>query len=125
MLINAHTLKEETNVAVGERRRFFEEHKSRLTDDELDAIYDYINEKIDEKINGYFVPGFDAAGSWQGTPLQAIYDNACDKNKENSGFLYGLLAKETIINRNDIWYFTRQVSNGRDIETNQYFKPKK
>lgn len=103
---------------------FFEKHKSRLSADELKAIYDYINKLIDES-KDRFNPGWAVAGSWYDTPLQVIYGKACDTNEENSAYLYGLLVKETFIeHRNDDWYVISQQEQGRNFEQNSYFRKK-
>lgn len=121
MLYNFNTFKEVTDVSK-RYKKFFDEHKSRLSDDELNAIYDYINKLIDES-GERFNPGWSASGNWVGTPLQVIYEKACDMNAETSAYLYGLLVKETFIeHRSDDWYVISQQEQGRDFEQNSYFK---
>ncbi len=123
MLYNFDSFKEVTSVSK-KYKEFFEKHKARLSVAELNAIYNYINELIDNS-NERFNPGWAAAGSWKGTPLNVIYEKACDNNEEDSAYLYGLLVKETFIeHRNDDWFVISQQERGRDFEQNSYFRKK-
>lgn len=122
MLYNFETFSQVTAVTK-KFKVFFEKHKEHLSDEDLNAISDYINELIDNS-GERFNPGWEAPKSWEGTPLQIIYEKACDKNEEESAYLYGLLVKEVFIERDDEWYVISQQERGRDFEQNSYFRKK-
>ncbi len=121
MLYNFNNSSEVTQVTT-KYKAFFDKHKARLNQDELNAIYDYINDLIDNS-GERFQPGRAASGSRSGTPLQVIYERACDMNEEASAYLYGLFVKETFIKyRTDDWFVISQKEQGRDFEQNSYFR---
>lgn len=104
MLIWADTEKEIFEIPKS-RRKFFENGKSKLSDYEYEFLKDYINQLIDnvvaDKNEGkkFFVPGWQAPGSWEGTPLNVIWEKILPNDADGCALWYGLLVMEILIDR--------------------------
>ena len=106
------------------RQSFFEIAKSRLSPDEFDSIVKYIDEIIDKIVNEggrSFVPGQSISADWSGTPLQVVYDKACNMDSDLSALWVGLIAMQVVIDRPEMWYATKTEFKGRDFEQMIYF----
>ena len=102
--------------------------KSRLTTQELDAI----NARFDELIGRDVAAGREVfTSSWlpgelssQGShewewPFHAIWEKACNQSWEQTGFCFGLLVWEHMMNRVEDWCFIK--SQDGEIEGTKYF----
>lgn len=82
-----------------------------------EALNEYIDSvPKDNPIFSSFVPGSD----WTGTPYQPLYF-ACNQNKEHSGWLFGLILWQIMINRSDSWIF-KPSDKDDDILGTTYFR---
>ncbi len=114
MLIWADSAKEVRETPKS-RRSFFESGKSKLLLEEYEHLKDYINQMIDNilekesKDKKYFVPGWQAPGSWEHTPLNIIWDKVFNGDLLSCALWYGLLYMETIIDRKE--YFRAYKTN--------------
>lgn len=81
---------------------------SRLTSDQLDDIYQYINDWVDTNATkGVFNATQLLMADWNGTPLQVIHDVACDENHTDSARCYGIFVWHALCDREDDWAFQR------------------
>lgn len=108
------------------KKDFFENGLSKITHDEYVQMEDYINQLIDDNYlnqgnSTLSVPGWNAPGSWEGKPLQIIWDKIFPGDKELCAFWYGLLYMQVIIDRNDEWIATKSNFD-RDFDQMIYFK---
>ena len=103
-------------------KKFFNVSKSRLSDDEYQAMIAELNRVIQEKLDNKeqvvvssFIPGSD----WSGTVWDPIYTKACGFDFDHSAQFFGLLVCQVLIDRKEIWYFIKQdVARGMI-----YFRP--
>ena len=115
----------EMQTVPARRRKDFDTWKDRLEDDEYKAVQHEINRLIDEGegkdvVVSSFLPGKD----WIGTVFEPLY-HACKKNVEVSGWFFGLIVWQTMIERDDKWFFMKTEMPDRDILGMTYFKPSK
>ena len=106
------------------RQNFFSVAKSRISEDEYKAIVDYIDEILDAIVNAggrTFAPGQNIPSDWSGTPMQVVYDKACNLDFEASALWLGLVAMQVIIDRPEKWIATKTEFKGRDFEQMIYF----
>ena len=92
-------------------RDFFSVCKSRLSEEEYQAMVDELNKIIQEKLDNKedvivssFIPGSD----WSDTVWEPIYTKACGYDEEYSAQFFGLLVAQVLIDREEKWYFIRQ-----------------
>lgn len=109
------------------RKMFFDTGLSKISREEYQQIEDYINVLIDDNCNNQdkttlSVPGWNAPGSWEGKPLQIIWDKIFPGDSVHCAFWYGLLYMQVIIDRADEWIAT-QTNFNRDFDQMIYFKP--
>jgi len=117
---------ENINSIPARHKKFFENGKSKLTEDELEAISKYVEDSIDKYINNSIKenPCFTVAWifphPWE-YPLDLIWSKACDKDEKNSAFWLGLLVMDVIINKNEEWLADKTNFN-RDFDQIAYWK---
>lgn len=108
------------------RQEFFNNGKKNLTSKEFEDLKNYVNEIIDKVLiskstdNKFFVPGWEAAGSWENTPLQTIWEKVCFHDSKSCALWYGLLVMEVLIDRNEDWKAIKTNYN-RDFEQMTYW----
>lgn len=87
---------------------------SKLTSEQIEAIEGFLNTFIE-----YFLQdgsqvlntsNFLNRKSWENTPLQAIYDHACDQDWEASALCYGLFFWRVMCKREEAWSFGRYAN---------------
>lgn len=108
------------------RKKFFENGLSKITQDEYVRMEDYINQLIDDNCKSHdgstlSVPGWNAPGSWEGKPIQIIWDKIFPGDNEHCAFWYGLLYMQIIIDRDDEWFATKSNFE-REFDQMIYFK---
>ena len=98
----------------------FNKWRSRLTDNEFQAIVDELNERIsgDEIHTSSWIPGND----WSGTVYDPIFQRACDQDPNVSGLCFGLFLWFVIQERTDVWSFGRYEKGGVPINGITYFR---
>jgi len=119
MLIDIMTRKKITKIPF---ERDFNLLRSRLSEDEFDAIVDGINELIEKAGAEIATAGWLPGSDWSGTPFQAIYTKAALKNYDLSAKFFGLLVWYTVMGRDETWASGRYEKDGRDIGSRTYFR---
>lgn len=125
MLIWSDSKKEITEIPKT-RKKFYQNGKSKLTDEEYQKLKDYVNVLIDNtlekesKDNRYFVPGWQAPGSWVGTPLNIIWEKIFPGDTNSCALWYGLLVMKVLIDKDEYWYATKTNYN-RDFDQMSYW----
>ncbi len=106
----------------GTRGQMFKRILEKLTDDEIAAIREELDKRIDgeEVITAGWLPGND----WRGTPFQPIYEKVANRSKDQSGLMFGLLVWEAFERHENEWYTGRFEFNGVDIGSRTYWRPK-
>jgi len=107
------------------RQKDYRTWRSRLTDAEYWAVVDEINRRIDagtgkDVVVSSFLPG----KNWIGTVFEPLY-HACHDNIEVSGWFFGLIVWQTMIDRDDEWYFMKAEFPDREILGMTYFRKTK
>lgn len=108
------------------RREFFNNGKKNLSLKELEDLKNYVNEIIDKVLisksadNKFFVPGWEATGSWENTPLQIIWEKVYKHDHEYCALWYGLLVMEVLIERGEDWKAIKTNYN-KDFEQMTYW----
>lgn len=102
--------------------REFDLLRSRLSEDEFDAIVTRINELIDDAGAEIATAGWLPGKDWSGTPFQVIYTKAAKKNYDMSAKLFGLLVWYTVTKRQETWASGKYKVDGRDIQSRTYFR---
>ncbi len=94
--------------------------RSRLTDDEYNAIINTLNNRIDgsQIETAGWIPG----NNWKGTVYEPIYTKACNYDEEQSGLCFGLFVWVVFLNREDAWSFGRYEVNNIPIRSLTYFR---
>lgn len=99
---------------------FYNARISRLSPEQLQAIQDEILLRIggEEIAVAGWIPGLD----WTGTPFQAIFEDACNRDFYASGLLFGVMVWITLLEHEDFWGFERDVEvNGAPVDSMTYF----
>ena len=117
MLWDVHRNREMTRIP---HKGDYDVWASRLTDAQKKAIKDEILLRIkgDEVATAGWIPGSD----WAGTPFDAIWDVACQRNVEAAGKCFGLFVWETLMEHEDYWGFGKYDLKNVPIESMTYFK---
>jgi len=89
-------------------------YRSRLSEDEYDAIANELNSRIDsnEVHTSSWLPGSD----WIGTVYEPIYSKVCNEDIEESGKCFGLILWVVMMNRTEKWSLGRYNKNNIPIE---------
>ena len=100
--------------------RNYNKWRSRLTDDEYNAIFDELMSRIsDSQIKtSSWIPGAD----WRGTVFQPIYDKACNQDENASAKFFGLILWDVFMKHDVIWSFGRYKLNEVPIAGLTYFR---
>jgi hypothetical protein len=87
------------------RRADFNVWRANLSNSDYEAVVEAINEYVDSVPSDKpFVSSFIPGHAWEGTVYEPL-DLACGKSKEQSGWFFGLIVWQVMINRPDEWYF--------------------
>ena len=111
-----------------DRRRFFKDGRAKINDADYEELENCINHMVDwdyakSKDGSITVPGWNAYGSWEGTPIQIIWDKIFTGDPTLCALWYGLLYMQVLIDRDDEWFATKSNFN-RDFDQMVYFMPK-
>ena len=93
---------------------------SRLTDQEFDAIYDELLNRIDTKDidTSSWIPGSD----WTGTVFFPIWDSACNRDFDASAKFFGLILWKVVMEHTEEWSFGKYEKDGTPIAGTTYFR---
>ena len=113
----------------GNKKSFLELGKRRLSQEELIAVEEFINEEIDKCLCGpktaegkhFYNPGWKAPKDWTPTPLQPIFEKACGHDALLAAFWYGLITMDVIISRGERWLATKTTFQGRNFDQAVYW----
>ena len=105
----------------------YQKQKAKMTKEEFENAMNYICSLVQSNSSEeFFNPGWAAGSDWTDTPLQPIYEKACDSVFQEASFMYGLMVKEAFMDWIDEeWIQIKQEQQGRDFEQNLYMKKKK
>lgn len=94
--------------------------RSRLSDDEYDAIETEIVERIGsrEVVTSSWVPG----NKWEGTPFEPIVSKACEHDVAASGLCFGLFFWVCMQKHPAKWLFERYQLDGIGKRGLTYFQ---
>ena len=94
--------------------------KSRMTAEELQAVKDELNRRIDggDIHVSSWIPGSD----WTDTVFDPIYSKACHCDEDAAGMFFGLILWDVLMERDDVWGFGRYSKGGIPITGLTYFK---
>ena len=111
------------------RRSCFEQGRAKINDEDFAALENCINRMIDRdyaksKDGAITVPGWNAAGSWEGTAIQMIWDKIFPGDETLCALWYGLAYMQALIDRDDEWIAMKTKFN-REFDQMVYFMPKK
>lgn len=101
-------------------RREFDIWRSRLTDEQFDAIRTDLLRRIEggEVHTSSWMPGSD----WTGTVFESIYTHACRRDINASGRCFGLFLWVVMMDHPEVWGFGRYEKDGIPIEGLTYFR---
>jgi hypothetical protein len=104
----------------GERGRTYRLLQARLSPDEIAAIRDALNRRIEGRRieTASWIPGSD----WRGTPYQAIYEKGARMNPDLAALMFGLMAWEAFERHEEDWYTERFSMGGEEDRFRVYFK---
>lgn len=110
------------------RRSFFEQGRAKINDEDFATLENCINRMIDRdyaksKDGAITVPGWNAAGSWEGTAIQMIWDKIFPGDETLCALWYGLVYMQVLIDRDDEWIAMKTKFN-REFDQMVYFMPK-
>jgi hypothetical protein len=104
----------------GERGRTYRLLQARLSPDEIAAIRDALNRRIEGRRieTASWIPGSD----WRSTPYQAIYEKGARMNPDLAALMFGLMAWEAFERHEEDWYTERFSMGGEEDRFRVYFK---
>ncbi|WP_165837582.1 hypothetical protein [Zavarzinia aquatilis] len=107
-------------LQTGERGKTYRKICSRLTENELAAIREALDSRIDGKEieTSSWIPGSD----WKGTPYQAIYEQAAKMNPDLAALMFGLLVWEAFERDKNDWYTDKFSMGGEGDRFRVYFR---
>jgi len=96
--------------------------KSRLSDDQYQAIVDELNDIIDggDVHTSSWIPG----AEWKKTVFLPIYEKACGRDEELAAKFFGLILWVVMMDRPEEWACDRHEKDGVPIRGLTYFKLK-
>ena len=101
-------------------REDFDLWRSRLTEEQFDAICDELRSMIDG--SDIYTAGWMPGNNWIGTPWEPIYTEACRRSREASGNCFGLFVWVVLLEHPDTWGFGRYEKDGLPIRSMTYFR---
>ncbi len=101
-------------------RREYDIWRRRLTDEQYQAIFDELNNRVNtnEIHTSSWMPGAD----WTGTIFEPIYEMACRRDEDAAAKFFGLILWHVILEREELWSFGRYEKDGFPIEGMTYFR---
>src|SRR4051812_28665762 len=101
------------------RMEDFRTWRSRLSDTDYDRVVEAIRSRLngEEVVVSSFLPGHD----WTGTEFEPLY-LACGKNVQQSGWFFGLIVWQVMIDHESGWLFV-PATDDDDVQGMRYFRP--
>lgn len=104
------------------RQEQFDAWQKNLADPDYEAVVGAINAYVDavepdKPFVSSYIPGHD----WTGTVYEPLYI-ACGRSIEQSGWFFGLIVWQVMINRDDKWYFKLADKDGDDVLGTTYWR---
>lgn len=93
--------------------------RSRISDGDYEAVEAAINEYCET--HDVFVSSHIPGPDWTGTVYDALYE-ACARNREHSGFFFGVIVWLVLIERDDEWLFKPADKDGDDVLGTTYWR---
>ncbi len=117
MLIDVDTGRTINNIP---HREQYETWRSRLTQEQFEAICADLDDRIDENEvhTSSWIPGDD----WTNSVFEPIYDVACRRDVESAGLFFGLILWAVMMRRPENWRVGRYEKNGIPIRGPTYFR---
>ncbi len=115
-----YSVDSQSYVSAIPHRSDFDIWRSRLSDQEYEAIVNELRSKIecDEIHTSSWIPG----AIWTDTVFQPIYEKACRYDPEAAAKCFGLILWAVLLEDDDVWGFGRYEKDGVPIEGMTYFK---
>ena len=115
-----YSLDSNTRITRIPHRDDYDTWRSRLTDEEYQAIYDNLHSRIsDSEIEtSSWIPGSD----WTGTVFQPIYERACKCDTEAAAKFFGLIVWHVFMEHDKTWAFGKFELNNVPIAGLTYFR---
>lgn len=114
------SIESNTEITSIPHQRDYERWRSRLTDEQYEAIVAELNRRIEgsEVQTSSWIPGAD----WTGTVFHPIYAVACLEDESASARFFGLIVWDTFMRHPEWWSFGRYAKDGFPIEGLTYFR---
>ena len=102
----------------------YERWRRRLSDLEYEAIFQELNERVNEHMqrNGVVTSSWIPGADWTGTVFQPIYENACNYDADQAALCFGLILWDVMMQREEAWSFGRYEKDGIEIRGLTYFR---
>jgi hypothetical protein len=93
-----------------------------LSDTDYENVVEAINNFIDKvPLDKPFVSSLIPGNNWAGTAYEPLYI-ACGQSKEKSGWFFGLIVWQVMINRPEDWMFKIADKEGDEILGTTYWR---
>jgi hypothetical protein len=104
------------------RKADFNQWRKNLSCEDYEKVRIAINAYIDNKVhkNEPFVSSHIPGPDWRGTPYQSLY-LACGQSMEQSGWFFGLIVWQVVIDRPEDWVFKLGDKDEDDVQGTTYW----
>ena len=103
------------------RQEQFDAWRNNLTDSDYEAVVDAINEYVDAvEQDKPFVSSFIPGSDWTDTVYQPLYI-ACNRSVEQSGWFFGLIVWQVMIDHEQEWVF-KPADSDDDVLGTTYWR---
>jgi len=104
------------------RQREFRIWRDNLADTDYEKVVEAINEYVDAvPLDKPFVSSFIPGRNWAGTVYEPLYI-ACGQSEEQSGWFFGLIVWQVMIDRPEAWMFKVSDKEGDDVLGTTYWR---
>jgi len=101
----------------------FKKWRKKISAEEYRIAVDAIKELIKSK-DGVFNSSHLPGKNWAGTPFEPLY-RACGKSEQQSGYFFGLMVWEVMMELDDKWFFKPTDKDSGDPLGKTYFRESK
>ena len=104
------------------RQREFRVWRSNLADEDYERVVEAINEYVDAvPLNRPFVSSHIPGRNWEGSIYEPLY-LACGQSEEQSGWFFGLIVWQVMIDRPEAWMFKLADKEGEGVLGTTYWQ---
>ena len=104
------------------RQEQFNIWRGNISDSDYNEVVEAINEYVDAvPLDKPFVSSFIPGRGWTGTVYEPLYF-ACGQSEEQSGWFFGLIVWQVMINRPEDWMFKLADKEGDDVLGTTYWR---